>query len=188
MLILDTTSRSLQILLGGAGAMPFVTSWVDITITAHTPGTNHGVTNGATPVDLAAAPAASTYRQIKQIVVRNSTGGAATTTFRYKDGATNRDFASFALDAGDVVQYNDGEGFRVFDSTGKLKGTGGGGGGSITVEEVDGVPTYAGITTIRFDQADGFVVSQPGAGIARVDATGTPAPDEEAQLLAWLGM
>lgn len=44
-----------------------------------------------------------------------------------------------------------------------------GGGGSVTVEEVDGSPSYTGITTLRFDQADGFVLSQPSAGIARVD-------------------
>ena len=38
-----------------------------------------------------------------------------------------------------------------------------------TVEEVDGAPSYADSDTIRFDQADGFVITQPGAGIARVD-------------------
>lgn len=40
--------------------------------------------------------------------------------------------------------------------------------GGITVEEVDGAPSYTDITTLRFDQADGFVVSQPSAGIALV--------------------
>ncbi|OWY59968.1 hypothetical protein B7486_71720, partial [cyanobacterium TDX16] len=30
-------------------------------------------------------------------------------------------------------------------------------------------PSYTGTATLRFDQTDGFVVSQPGAGIARVD-------------------
>lgn len=44
-------------------------------------------------------------------------------------------------------------------------------GGSITVEEVDGTPSYTGITTIRFDQADGFVVTNPSAGVARIDLT-----------------
>lgn len=44
-----------------------------------------------------------------------------------------------------------------------------GGSGSITAEEADGSPSYASTTTLRFDQSDGFVLSQPGAGIARVD-------------------
>lgn len=48
-------------------------------------------------------------------------------------------------------------------------------GSGVTVEEVDGSPSYASTTTLRFDQADGFVVSQPGAGIARVDQTAASA-------------
>jgi hypothetical protein len=43
---------------------------------------------------------------------------------------------------------------------------------TVTVEEADGAPSYAGVHTLRFDQADGFTVTQPAAGIARVDFTG----------------
>src|SRR5262245_28074584 len=50
--------------------------------------------------------------------------------------------------------------------------TGGGGPGTITVQEVDLAPTLTGISTLRFDQTDGFVVSQPAAGIARIDMAG----------------
>lgn len=39
----------------------------------------------------------------------------------------------------------------------------------IDVEDVDESPTVATVTQLRFDSADGFVVSSPGAGIARVD-------------------
>jgi len=58
----------------------------------------------------------------------------------------------------------------------------------LTVEEVDGTPTLTGITTLQFDQADGFVVSQPAVGVARINATGTAAPDNDAQILAWMGL
>lgn len=44
-----------------------------------------------------------------------------------------------------------------------------GGSSSLTVNEVDGSPSVSSVTEVRFDQADGFVVSTPGAGIARVD-------------------
>lgn len=47
--------------------------------------------------------------------------------------------------------------------------------GSPTVEEVDGSPSYTGSATIRFDQADGFVVTQPAAGIARIDLAAIPS-------------
>lgn len=52
------------------------------------------------------------------------------------------------------------------------------GGGGIEVEEVDGSPSYSSVTELRFDQADGFVVTQPAGGVARVDmaaATGSQA-------------
>lgn len=49
-------------------------------------------------------------------------------------------------------------------------GTGGGGGGTtIGVEAVDGTPDYATIDTLRFDEADGFALSNPVAGVARID-------------------
>ncbi len=40
-----------------------------------------------------------------------------------------------------------------------------------TVEEVDGSPSYTSITTLRFDQGDGFVITNPSAGVARIDLT-----------------
>ena len=173
MILLDTTTRRLQILLGGVGAIPFLASYVDITtatqsITAE--AANTGVTNGVTPVDLIGVPASGIVRQVKLIWIKNTSGGAVVATIRYDDNGISRDFA-FSLDNNDLIQYTDGEGFRLFDSTGKLKIQTSAASGSLTVEEVDGVPSVANVTTLRFDQADGFIVSNPGAGIARVDLT-----------------
>lgn len=42
-------------------------------------------------------------------------------------------------------------------------------GGVLTVKEVDGAPSISNVTEFRFDQTDGFVVSNPAAGVARVD-------------------
>jgi hypothetical protein len=43
--------------------------------------------------------------------------------------------------------------------------------GGITAREVDGTPSFA-ISTIEFDQADGFVLTDQGSGIGRVNFTG----------------
>jgi hypothetical protein len=43
------------------------------------------------------------------------------------------------------------------------------GGGGLTAEEVDGSPSYTGVTKLQFDQADGFVLSNPATGTTRVD-------------------
>lgn len=45
--------------------------------------------------------------------------------------------------------------------------------GSLTVEEVDGSPSVTGVTTIDFDQADGFTVTNSGGGVARIDMAAT---------------
>ena len=58
----------------------------------------------------------------------------------------------------------------------------------LTVEELDGSPSYADITKIIFDQSDGFVVTQPSAGRVRIDKVGTPAPDNDALILTWMDL
>lgn len=40
---------------------------------------------------------------------------------------------------------------------------------SITVKEQDGTPSYSGMTTVQFDQADGFVVTNPSGTTAQID-------------------
>lgn len=45
----------------------------------------------------------------------------------------------------------------------------GAGSGSLTVKEIDGSPSYSSITTVEVDPADGFSISQPGAGRVRID-------------------
>lgn len=44
-------------------------------------------------------------------------------------------------------------------------------GGAIEVEAADGTPAYASVTKVTFDQADGFVLTNPSAGVVAVDLT-----------------
>lgn len=56
------------------------------------------------------------------------------------------------------------------------RSSGGGGGGGITIQEADGAPSYAGVTTLAVHQLDGFQLTQPGgAGTAllRIAAAST---------------
>lgn len=39
----------------------------------------------------------------------------------------------------------------------------------VAVTTVDGTPSYTGIDTLKFDEADGFVITNPSANIARID-------------------
>ena len=129
MILLDTTTRRLRILLGAAGAIRWITSYVEITTATQSltsEAANTGVTNGTTPVDLVGVPGAGVTRQVKLFWVQNTTGAGASLTIRYDDNGIAND-TTFAMDASDLLQYTDGEGFRLFDSSGKMKVTGGSG-------------------------------------------------------------
>lgn len=124
MIVLDTTTRSLEIVLAGSvttNQLPLVAAFVDFS-DGHTPGASQTQTNNTTAVTAVAAPAAGTQRQVKFLSLRNSDTAAATATLRFNDNATLRTIVTVVLTSGDVLLYTDGEGFRVLDSNGNLKG------------------------------------------------------------------
>jgi hypothetical protein len=128
MIVLDATTKSLQILLAGAvttNQLAFTASYADYIASpaAFTPGANDGQTNGATAVTLVAAPAASTQRQVKRINVYNNDTAPATVTIRLNNGGTLRTQLTVTLQTGERIEYEDAEGFRVFTVTGAVKVT-----------------------------------------------------------------
>ena len=88
--------------------------------------------------------------------------------------AGNGQFVSPIIDliATDVVRVYATLATLSFTLTG-LEKSAGGAAGALTVQAADGAPTYPNITTIQFDEADGFVITNPGgAGVAQIDFTG----------------
>lgn len=195
MLIFDATNRSLKLLLGGAGVLPWMSSWQQSSSgTPYVPATATGVTAGATPVTVVAAPAASFYRQLKHLLVANTSGGAVSLTVRYSDGASDRDIATFALDNGDVLQYADGEGFRVFTAAGELKVTSGGtGGGPHAASHQDGGADYLGRSAVSpgslgADQNDwapgtGDVIRVTSSVAVNITGIGGPAAGDQHRIV-----
>lgn len=62
---------------------------------------------------------------------------------------------------------------------------------TITVKEVDNVPAVTGVTTLNFDQTDGFIVTDSGGGVARLDmmsAARTQAGIVDTAAQAWAGV
>jgi hypothetical protein len=127
MIILDSTTESLEILLGGAVAtnqLPFTVSFADHNAAApsFTPGSTDGQTNGATAVTLVASPAASVQRQVKRINIYNADTATALVTIRLNNGGTFRTQFIVSILAGERIEYEDSVGFRVFDASGAMKG------------------------------------------------------------------
>lgn len=128
MIILDATTKKLQIVLAGAittSQLDVVSTYVDVTTTAGVPsgfvsGETDTTSNSTTPVDIVAAPAASTQRQVKLINIPNTDTNPATVIVRYNNNATIRKLVTVTLAVGSTLQYTDGEGWRVLDTEGAL--------------------------------------------------------------------
>ena len=73
MIILDTTTKSLEAKLSGSASVPLscVISWSDIGATATTPGGFDTGSNGTTAVTIAASPASGIQRIVKTIIIHN---------------------------------------------------------------------------------------------------------------------
>ena len=149
MIVLDSTVKTLEIVLGGAvstNQLPFVAVYVDVTTTAYTPIESDGASNNTTAVTMVAAPAASTQRQIKFLSVQNEDTANATVILQYNDNGTIRRICKFTLSPDDTLLYTDGEGMRVLDSTGSLK------------QSSSGSP----VSSISIASANGFAGSSSG--------------------------
>lgn len=188
-MILTPTRRIRAYLSGAPSVQPdYNCSWVDIDTTSYvtTPDSGAGILNSTTPVEIVPVSPGGSKRQVTEISVHNRDAADITVNVETYDG-NQRKLLQALLSTNWTLEWERGGTWHVYDENGIVQGTGGGGTPvtEITVEEVDGVPSYAATSKIQFDQADGFVVSQPVAGTARVDSTGTPSPDQEARLLAF---
>lgn len=121
MIILDTTGKSLEVLFGAAATTTnptIVASYVDVTTTTYAPGATDVAGSGTTAVTAAAAPAASTQRQVKYLSVYNGDTVAHTATVRVNNSSTMRILVKVTLAVGYTLSYTDGVGFKVTDASG----------------------------------------------------------------------
>jgi len=124
MIILDATTKSLQFKLGAnitTNQLPFAASYIDTTGTVTTPTEQDGVSNNTTAVTIVSAPAASTQRFVKHLVIQNADTAAATVTAIYNNNSTLRNILVVTLAVGDQLIYEDGKGWACLDKNGNLK-------------------------------------------------------------------
>jgi hypothetical protein len=187
MLRLDATTRSLEVVLGGAVSTTeatFLTNWADGATTSYAGGATPGVTSGATPVTLVAAPGSGLIRDVDYVSVRNQDTAAITATVRYNDNTTIYPIIAVTLAVGDQLVYTHANGWSVFRLDGSVKsGTTGaqgdpGNDGSNGTNGVNGSNGAPGQDVVggydSFDE-DGLALSYCGAGIAVAVAGGSGA-------------
>jgi hypothetical protein len=123
MLILATTTDTIEVVLGGApvSQLPIYANYRDITTSTYTPGRNAINTNGTTAVVAVGAPGASTQRVIDFFSIYNPNAADATVTVRFDLNGTEYVLTTVTLAQHERLQYQEGDGWIVLTATGAAK-------------------------------------------------------------------
>lgn len=180
MIRLDATTRKLQAVLAGAittSQLPCMVSYSDKTSTDYVGATQLANTNNTTQVDICAAPAASTVRDIDYVSVKNIDTASATVSIIYDDNATDYTVVKAALAVGDQLVYTHGNGWQVIASDGSIKTIGNTGAtGDTGAQGPVGLPIFL----VGEDGEEGMVGPPGIGGVAGTNgsngATGAQGP------------
>jgi hypothetical protein len=120
MILLDSTTKSLELVTSAAVSTDYLVTYADNTTSAFTPAATDGNISTATTTTVLAAPASSTQRTIKYINVHNnSTTTNQSVYFQYDISGTNRVISpTYTLLPGQSVRYTQEEGFKVYAAGG----------------------------------------------------------------------
>ena len=122
MLVLSSTSDLLRITTSAASDVEVHASWVDLSGSTATPGRTNTVSiTTATTTTVVASPASSTYRNVKTLTVTNVHASTSNTiSVLLTDGTNVSDLITAVVPAGYSLQYNEGTGFAVYDTNGRI--------------------------------------------------------------------
>jgi hypothetical protein len=123
-MILDTISKTIQIVLGAAVAtnqLPCVASWADMSGSTFTAGASDALTNGTTAVTLVGSPASGYQRQIKSVSVYNADTASATVQVLYYNGTTTRTVVDITLQVGETLQFGGDNTWSVINNSGQVQ-------------------------------------------------------------------
>lgn len=123
-MILDTTTRSLEIVLAGAitsNQLRVVSSWTDMTSSSNVGGMTPSLSNGTTPVTIVAAPAASTTRNVYAINVYNADTVSATVKLQVNDNGTIYTIVNVVLLPGYTLSFTDVNAWQVLNPAGRVE-------------------------------------------------------------------
>lgn len=122
MLLLASTSDLVRVITSAAITQDVHASWVDVSGSTVTPGRTNTLITTATTTTVVASPAASTYRTVKTLTIRNrhaSTTGDVTVV--HSDGTNIPELVKATLLAGDALHYDEHSGWTVRDLFGRIK-------------------------------------------------------------------
>lgn len=139
MLLLASTSDLVRVTTGSALNTDVHASWADLSGTTVTPGRTNTPITGALTTTVVASPAASTYRTVKTLTVRNRDATASNAiTVLHTDGTNAVELVKVTLYAGWTLHYHEAAGFWVTDTNGA----------AVTINNVNGIPAAVNATNL----------------------------------------
>lgn len=122
-IILDATTKSLELETTTAASTDYYVSFADHTTTAFTPGDSEGNIASATTTTIVAAPAASTQRQVRYATVTNrSTTTAQTVIFKVDVSGTERHISgALSLAPRESARLNENGDVMVYTAAGLVR-------------------------------------------------------------------
>lgn len=122
MILLVSATALISLVTASAVQMDVHASFVDVSGTTITPSTQNTRPSTATTTTVVASPAVSTQRNLKTLTVRNTDAALSNAvTVQHNDGTTTVTLCKVTLLAGDLLMYNEMDGFFVLDSGGGKK-------------------------------------------------------------------
>lgn len=124
MIILAAATETMEVITTTTAPTDVLVSYVDITTTTFAPNSQQTPLTTATTTTVVSAPAASTQRQLKVLLITNkdTTNSQTITLQKSVSGTKTVLVPSTLLKAGEVLQYIDGMGFSVLDPFSRPKG------------------------------------------------------------------
>lgn len=122
-IILDSTTKTLEVETSAAVSTDYYVSYADHTTTAFTPADSEGNISTATTTTIVAAPGASTQRQVRYItLVNRSTTASQTVRFKIDVSGTERHISGpTTLAPSESLKLNENGAIIVYDATGNEK-------------------------------------------------------------------
>lgn len=124
MILLTNTTETLNVDTLTAGKIDWTTYYADHTSTTFTPSANQGTVSAIASTAFVAAPAASTQRQIKTVIITNRDTAPAAQTVFVKKSVAGTDYyltANTPLGNGESLEYIDRRGWKVLNRQGTVK-------------------------------------------------------------------
>lgn len=123
MILLTSVSDALQLITASAVANINVhASWVDNNAGALTPGRTNSVISTAATTSIVSSPASGVQRNLQSLTVFNSHASSSNlVTLQHTDGTTVAPIFKYTLGAGEMFEWVNGQGLRVYDSSGSVK-------------------------------------------------------------------